>query len=146
MKPKRFKKAIISNNILATFKILVEEVFSPLFNQEEIPEIIFNPVNARLKDDRITEYVSNLPDEEIKRIVLKGFKAIADTSINEKIMLFFGLFAENNSMDLEEFDASKIRIFGEEVEGLSLEDEYFKGLFTKKREKIRDIFRTPQYF
>ena len=124
-----------SYELIAQLKILIEEAFSPLFNQEEIPEIIFNPVNTRIRDDRITEYVGDLLDEELKWVVPKLFEGITEVSIYEKIILFFVLFTENYSMNLEDFEANKVRIFGDEIKRISLEDEYFKGLLKKRCEK-----------
>ena len=122
-------------NVPTVKKTLIEKAFSPLFSREKIPEIIFNPANATLRDDRITEFVGNLPDEELKRFVLDGFKNMTESSIYEKIMLFFGLFVEKRGIDLEEFEANKVRIFGDEIKRVSLEEEYFKGFFKERTKK-----------
>ena len=116
---KKFKK-YNDYNFLELLKILIEKVFSPLFNQEEIPEILFNPINSKFGDDRITEFFGKFPDEESKEATLNVLKHVSELPIHKKIMMFLGLFSENFSMHPERFEAKKVQIFGDEIKGLSL--------------------------
>lgn len=134
-KRRGIRKSRNPSDFIAFFRTLIEDIFSPVFNREEIPEILFNPKNAQLREDRINEYVYSLPDEELKGILVSALKSIVKSSIYDKVMLFLALSHESYSVDLDYFERNKVRIFGEEIKGVSLEDECFKGLLEKKAEK-----------
>lgn len=54
-------------------------------------------------------------------------------------MLFFGLLTDSYGKDIEDFEAKKVRIFGDEIKNISLEDEYFKGYFKKRLGKSNNF-------
>jgi hypothetical protein len=113
---------------LEDIKIFVWKAFGSLFNQEEILEILFHPENRLIREERINEFISSLSNDIVKSEVRTIFTNILTLDICTKIILYLGVFHMRKGINYDEFDEKKLRIFGEEVQNISLVDDCFIGI------------------
>ena len=126
---KHLEKEFRQTDLLEDIRWYIDKIFSPLFNQTEIPEILFNPANETIRNDTISEFIDKVPKEVVKSGLRKIFSHITESTLHDKIMFFLGLFYRETGIDREEFEANKERIFGNQTQTIDLDDDFFNDLF-----------------
>lgn len=109
---------IIRNNI--------RKVFSPIFNDAEIPEVLFNPANRQIREVRIREYIASIDDDVAESSLRTLFTNLTEVPIRQKIIHYLALFCEDG-LEADFLEVDKTRIFGSEVETIGLEKEFFRN-------------------
>jgi len=110
LEAKKFKD--LDLGYITELERLVNKIFVPVFNINEIPEILFNPSYILLKNDFVEEYLISLPNDGIANLRKFGGK-------NESIRKIFGLLEAEGEMIrvliyFLLFQEEGIELFGEE--------------------------------
>lgn len=136
---KKFDKEFKKRNIdvqsgeyeIGIIKDVIKEAFSPVFNEAEIPEVLFNPAHKQIREERIREYIASIDDDVLKSAVRKVFTNLTEVPLQQKIISYIALFCEEG-LEADFLEIDKTRIFGPEVETIGLEKEFFKDSSRKR--------------
>lgn len=132
---KEFKKRKIDAHseeyAIGIIRDMINEAFSPVFNEAEIPEVLFNPKYRQIREVRIREYLASLEDDTVKSAIRKAFTNLTEVPFQQKIITYIALFCEEG-LEAGFFKVDKTRIFGSEVETIGLEKEFFRNSSRKR--------------
>ena len=131
---KEFKKHKIEPHseeyAIGIIRDMINEAFSPVFNEAEIPEVLFNPGYKQIREERIREYIASIDDEVFKSAVRTVSTNLTEVPLRQKIISYIALFCEEG-IEAGFFEVDKTRIFGPEVETIGLEKEFFRNGYRK---------------
>jgi len=111
---------------IGIIKDVIREVFSPVINDAEIPEMLFNPAHKQIREERIKEYLTSLDDDIFKSAVKKVLSNLTEVPLRQKIINYLALFCEEG-IEAGFLEVDKTRIFGQEIETIHLEKEFFRN-------------------